>query len=316
MDRKRLAVVIVNYKTPEFSLGALDSLLPQVDPELDEVLLVDNDSQDESVSTLEAGLRERGLPTSFRVVAASENQGFSAGVNVGLSAADAEYYLVLNSDVIVGEGAIAAILECAKSARRFGVIGPRLEGLDGEQQLSTFRYPSARGELVEAAGTGPITRLLMPTHSERARSLEEGGLWISFAAVLLSRQIIEQIGLMDEGFFMFFEDVDYCRRAREAGFTLVFCPEARITHLRGGSSPVKRLRSERKQLPAYYYDSRSRYFTKHHGRGFLLFANCLWTLGQIIAWSRELIGRPRHNARRAAIDIWRGATRSLRSTQS
>jgi N-acetylglucosaminyl-diphospho-decaprenol L-rhamnosyltransferase len=316
VDRKRLAAVIVNYKTPELSLGALDSLLPQVDPEIDEVLLVDNGSQDDSVSILEAGLRERSLPSSFRIVAPPENHGFSAGVNVGLKAADAEYYLVLNSDILVGEGAVDALLEYAKSTKQVGVIGPRLEGLDGKQQISTFRYPSARGELVEAAGTGPITRLLTPAQGERAESLEAGRLWISFAAVLLSRQIIEQIGLMDEDFFMFFEDVDYCRRARDAGFRLVSCPEARIIHLRGGSSPVKQLRAERKQLPSYYYDSRSRYFTKHHGRGFLLLANCLWTLGQTIAWSRELIGRPRHNARRAAIDIWRGATKPLRSTQS
>jgi GT2 family glycosyltransferase len=316
VEHRRLAVVIVNYRTPELSIGALDSVLPQIDPDLDEVLIVDNGSADGSVEALEADLRLRRVPPSIRVVAAPENRGFSAGVNHGLAASDARYYLVLNSDVLVREGAVDALLACARSQPRAALIGPRLEDLDGTPQISTFPYPSPFGELVEAAGTGPITRLFTRARNASIDSLQDVHLWRSFAAILLSREVIDDIGAMDEAFFMFFEDVDYCRRAQAAGWQLIHCPEARIAHLRGASSPVKRLRSERKRLPAYFYDSRSRYLTKHHGRGQLVLINSLWLLGQAIAWLRELAGRPRHNARGAALDIWRGTLRPLRSSRS
>jgi len=308
--------VIVNYRTPDLSLAALDSLLPQIDAERDIVLLVDNDSGDASVARLEAGVRERGPLAPVHVLKAPENRGYSAGVNLGVSAAEAEHYLVLNSDVVMREGAVDALLATARSEPQAAMVGPRLEGPDGELHISAFPYPSSAGELIEAAGTGPITRLFRGANDVTSGSLEEESRWLSFAAVLLSGEIIDQIGPMDEGFFMYFEDVDYCRRVRAAGGRLVECPDASVVHLRGASSPVKRLRTERKRLPAYFYDSRARYFIKHHGRGYLLLANACWMIGQGVASLREVAGRPRHNARRAAVDIWRGTMKPAADSRS
>lgn len=309
MPRLRLAAIIVNYRTPELTLRALDSLLPQLNPERDEVILVDNGSGDSSVAWLSRRLRARFRGAPVRLVDVGRNRGFSAGINRGFREVDAEHYLVLNSDVIVREGAVSAFLASARSRPQPALVAPQLEDLDGQAQISSFPYPSPLGELVESAGTGPITRLAAKHAARSSGRPAEDLRWVSFAAFLVSRSTLEEVGLLDEGFFMFYEDVDYCRRVLDSGGRIVTCPEARIVHLRGGSSPVKRLRKERERLPAYFYESRSRYFTKHHGRSALWFANASWTFGQGVAALRELAGRPRHNARGAMRDIWRGAAR-------
>ena len=89
--------------------------------------------------------------------------------------------------------------------------------------------------------------------------------WASFAAICIRAEAIEAVGLMDEGYFMYFEDVEYCRRAKQSGWSLLHWPEAHIVHLRGGSGPVKKLSAERKRRPRYYYEGRNRYFRQAYG---------------------------------------------------
>jgi N-acetylglucosaminyl-diphospho-decaprenol L-rhamnosyltransferase len=115
----------------------------------------------------------------------------------------------------------------------------------------------------------------------------------------------DRIGPMDEGYFLYSEDIDYCWRARRAGFRVIHEPRARAVHFRGGSGPVKSLAAAKARLPAYFYASRSRLFYKLHGRGGLLAANLLWYLGAAIGWAkrrlkRERAGRVAHEE----TDIW------------
>ena len=117
--------------------------------------------------------------------------------------------------------------------------------------------------------------------------------------------MIDQIGLMDEGFFMYFEDVEYCHRARKAGWEIVHNPNAKVVHLRGGSSPVKESTLERRRLPPYYYASRSRYFYVVYGWVGLTFANLLWHFGRFVSKCRELFGRrERGVSEKEWLDIW------------
>ena len=98
----------------------------------------------------------------------------------------------------------------------------------------------------------------------------QGTPWISFACVMVRRQVIDQIGLLDDGYFMYVEDTDYCRRARAAGWEIWYWPASRVVHLRGGSSPVKSLTAKRGRRPRYYYASRSRYLAKFYGRNWVV----------------------------------------------
>lgn len=307
-SRLALAVVVLNYRTPDLVLDCLDSLRGQVEPGRDEVLVVDNASGDGSADTIETELCQRGYGGWARVVRSPDNDGFSAGNNVGLTAVQAELYVLLNSDTIVQPGAVEALRGAARANPDAGLIGPRLEWPDGEAQVSAFRRHSPWSQLIDAAQTGFLTRWL------RSKDVSMGVFdepiepdWVSFACVAVPGQVVERVGPMDDGFFMYFEDAEYARRVRRAGLRVVYWPEARVVHLRGGSAPVKSQVAQRKRLPEYYYRARSRYFALAGGRVYLLLANLAWTFGWLLSMSRKLtqgrrIGTPRYAPR----DIWTG----------
>jgi len=143
-----------------------------------------------------------------------------------------------------------------------------------------------------------------PNNGKGTESVE----WISFACVLIRAEAFAAIGPMDEGFFMYFEDVDYCRRARLAGWQIAYTPEARVVHLRGGRTPEEFAQEERRRRPRFYYESRSRYLAKYYGRTGPLRANVCWTLGRGISLVRELAAQKSpHTVAREAGDIWTGS---------
>ena len=115
--------------------------------------------------------------------------------------------------------------------------------------------------------------------------------WIGFACVLIRRAVIEQIGLLDEGYFMYFEDADYCRRARAAGWQIRYLPQLRVVHFLGSSSDVNHQHTDLRRRPRYYYAARAHYYRTHYGRLGLLAANLLWNAGRTVSWIRETVGR-------------------------
>jgi GT2 family glycosyltransferase len=141
--------------------------------------------------------------------------------------------------------------------------------------------------------------------------------WVTFAAALLRREALRDVGPLDEGYFMYLEDIDWCRRARRAGWKVLHWPAARIVHFRGGTSPLKRLAAERRRLPRYYYESRSRYFAKHFGPLGLPAANLCWMTGRGVSLAREITGRRRPHASIAAWrDNWINFLRPLRTPRA
>jgi GT2 family glycosyltransferase len=299
-----LAIVIINYRTPNLVIDALKSLEEQIEIDRHQVMLVDNCSGDNSVPILEQAIADNHWGSWVTLIPSPVNGGFSAGNNVGIKAITADNYLLLNSDTIVRPGAIASLEKALESNPEAGLISPRLEWPDETPQISCFRYHSWMSELISTAATGPITKLFgvydVPIPVSDTPFEPE---WTSFACVLIRRKVIEQIGLMDEGYFMYFDDVDYCRQARDAGWKVLHWPEARVVHLRGGSGSVKSDMAARKRPRAYLYASRSRYFAKFYGIIGLWIANLFWLIGRSIALIRE-ITRPTHICEYAAQDIW------------
>jgi N-acetylglucosaminyl-diphospho-decaprenol L-rhamnosyltransferase len=304
--RTKLAVVIVNYRTANLVVQCLESLLNQLAGLDAEVIVVDNCSQDGSVVTLRDWILTHDARHQVQLIGSGANNGFSAGNNVGIRAINADYYLLVNSDTIVRRGAIALLIETAQQYPEAGLISPRLEWPNEVPQQSCFRDPSPISELIDAAQTGPITKFLdkfdVPLPLSDAIVRPE---WTSFACVMVRREVLDAIGPMDEGFFMYFEDVEFCRRARKAGWGIVHNPNARVVHLRGGSSPVKQNIIERKRLPRYYFASRTRYFYLAYGWWGLTLANALWSLGRFVSRCREMLERrPRSVPDKQWLDIW------------
>lgn len=306
MERIRWAIIILNYRTPQLVIDCLKSLENQIEIGYDQVIVVDNASGDNSVELLQQTITENQWFSWVQLLPSSVNGGFSAGNNLGIKAIEAEAYLLLNSDTIVRPGALSSLLHAWKTHPEAGLISPRLEWPDSTPQISCFRYHSPLSQLIDAAATGIVTKLLqnynVPLEVSNTPYQPQ---WTSFACVLIRREVIEQIGFMDEGYFMYFDDVDYCRRVNQAGWQILHWPEARVVHLRGGSGSVKVDMAARRRPRSYLYASRSRYFAKFYGIAGLWLTNLLWLVGRSLSWIRELVGNKQpHTCEFQAQDIW------------
>ncbi len=252
-----LSVVVVNHNAGAYLLRCLRSVLQRAGGVEVEVVVVDNASTDGSAEAAVAALPEVRLIRS-------ENRGFAAGVNRGIAATSAPYVLVLNPDAEVVGGTLADLVRLADARPRAGAIGPRILNPDGTV------YPSGRTvpgicTAVGHAFLGPIWPRNPFTRryhlADWDRSTERRVDWISGAAFLLRRSALDQVGPLDERFFLYAEEVDLFKRLREAGWEILFTPELEVLHAGGVSTG----RSRRMHL--IHAESVYRYFEKHHARG-------------------------------------------------
>jgi hypothetical protein len=302
----KIAVVVLNYKTPQLTLDCLATLSPELDGET-VVVVVDNDSGDGSADALAHEIEDRGWSSFATLLRSPHNGGFASGNNLGILSVDADAYLLLNSDTLVCPGALRSLREAIAAHGDAGIIGAGLLTAGGDVDASRFRNVGPFSEFLRAANTGVLTRVLErfdPTLPPTDETDEVD--WVGFAAVVIRREVIEGIGLLDDGYFMYFEDVDYCRRAAMAGWRVRYWPHARFVHLQGASSQISG-EHRRRRPPRFYYAARSRYFARFYGRTGLWLANGLWCLGRVVSFTRECLGRPPHLRPHEARDIWTGA---------
>ena len=292
----RLTILIVCFRAVELTIDCLVSLEEQVAaiPGAG-VLIVENGTGDGAAERLNAEIESRGWLSWVRVIEVNPNRGFSGGNNVVLDdmlgwERISDYVLLLNADTIVRPGALAAMLEAAEANPKAGIVSPRLEWPDETPQISCFRNFHPLSELDKQAAIGPLSKLLsrfvvgVPVaESDTAPD------WTTFACALIRGEVVKQVGSLDPGFFLYFDDPDYCRRARAAGWGVLNTPRARVVHLRGQSNPAKELAKKKKRRPWYHYASRARYYYKFYGRFGLLSANLFWILGNTIARIRGVL---------------------------
>lgn len=301
-----LSVIVVNYRTPELTIGCLESVAAALQEVDARVVVVDNCSADGSPEKIRAWLNKSSISDRSEIIVSPMNSGFSGGNNLGVNAVKADFYLLLNSDARLKAGGLSALLACALSDPSVGAAAPRLVGHDGEIQRSAFRFMTPLSEFMESAASSPLSKLLKQHEIAYPppQSLSPCD-WASFACILLRREAIEDVGPLDEGYFMYFEDADYCWRLQKAGWRIVYEPAASVVHLRGGSSPVKSAMASGARPPAYYYASRTRYFRKLYGPLGPVAANVMWCAGRFLARLRPLFGKktPRICDGQGA-DIW------------
>lgn len=301
-----LSVIIVNYRTPQLVIDCLASLLPELQGLDARVVVVDNHSLDNSPEVIREWLEANDTAHLVLLLESSLNAGFASGNNLGIKAINAQLYLLLNSDTLMRQGAISTLINTASINTSAGLVSPRLEWVDGVGQESCFRFHTPISELIGSAQTGVVDNLLnsyvvpMPVQTQVATPE-----WTSFACVLIKDEVFREIGLLDEGYFMYFEDVAFCHRAKNAGWSIVHNPDAHVVHLRGGSSPVKSQAIMKKRVPKYFYESRARFFFQAYGWLGLVAANVLWWVGRLISKSRQMLGRPdKAVVDRQWLDIW------------
>ena len=252
-----LDICIVSYNARQLLGQCLRSLFATLGARSPraQVWVADNGSPDAS-----ADLVRREFP-AVRLIENRQNLGFARANNQLLTLGRAPYALLLNSDTIVQPGAIERLFTFMEEHPRAGAVGAELLNTDGTVQWSWSAFPTLWSELV---GREP--------RPYRPLALSGGGLayqvdWVGGGCLLARRRAIDQVGLLDERFFMYSEETDWCRRLRQAGWECYYLPGARVIHLGGGSSG----RGNPAML-AQLYRSKLCYFRKHHGA---LQAECL-----------------------------------------
>ncbi len=256
-----LTIVIVNYKTAAMVCDVVRSAKEhaKADGVGVEISVVDNGSGDGSVETI------RKAHPDIEVIDAGGNLGFAAGNNIALRIAKTPYIMLLNSDAFLQDGTLRKLMEFMKSCPHAGMIGPRILNPDGTDQDYPCRFPTIP-EMIRRALKGPQ----FPGQGATGPVLMER---IHGCCLVLRRAVIEQIGLLDEQFFMYDEDMDWCLRCRKAGWELYLLPDATAVHLGGqtsGRAPsgVREKKAAPSINPRMVYELRkSRYilYRKHRG---------------------------------------------------
>jgi GT2 family glycosyltransferase len=252
-----LSIVIVSYNARADLEACLDSLGTHPPRLRHEVVVVDNASTDGSAEA--AATRAPAV----RMVQQPSNSGFAAANNVGIRQTTGELILLLNSDTVVPSGAIDALVRRLRETPAAAAAGPKLVDGSGKAELSFGPMISPWAEVwqkslisLHARGVAPASRWV-----ERSTSREHFVDWVSGAALLVYRRDAEAVGLLDERFFLYTEDVDFCARLRARGRRILFTPSAQIVHLRGRSRA-----SAPAQMNAAYRRSQLAFYAKHHPR--------------------------------------------------
>lgn len=277
-----LLIVIVNYRSAELAVDCLASLELEVRTHPGaHVTVVENASGWDQVDFLHSEIERRDWRGWVTLITADRNGGFAAGNNVAIRWAMSwpqppALFWLLNPDTIVRPGALSALSTYLRNHPEVGLAGSRLEHPDSTPQFSSFRFPSVLGELEGGLRFGPASRVL--NKSAMLRPIAEAPElvdWIAGASMMIRSDVFDQVGLLDEQFFMYFEEVDFCRRAQSQGWACWYVPESRVVHLVGKSSDVTSVTGSTKRRPRYWFEARKRYFLKHHGRARTFVANLL-----------------------------------------
>jgi GT2 family glycosyltransferase len=282
MDHQ-IGISIVNYKTPHLvgecllSLAAEDEYAGHL-----KVVVVDNASGDGSYENISAFVQEHQLASWVEVVDAGKNGGYSFGNNIAfrkLLDAGCDLIWLLNPDTRLLPGATRALVDCLDSDPRMGIAGSRLEDHDGTPQVSAFNFPSPITELINTSKIGILERLLPSAVIPRAISPgREAVDWVAGASMMMKTEVLRQVGMMDEGYFLYFEEVDFCRAVVRAGYRIVYEPASRVIHHVGAATGISDMRKQAPRRPTYWFESRQRYFQKNFGFIATLLADMFWLL--------------------------------------
>jgi GT2 family glycosyltransferase len=274
-----------------------------------QLIVVDNASSDGSAEMLGEEFPQ------IHLVANSENVGFTRGNNQGIAVSDGRYVLLLNPDTEVVGDALGEMVAYMDAHQRVGALGPQLLYPDGRVQSSRRRFPDLRTAYVESTFIQPWfadSRILRRYYVLDASDHEILAVdWLVGACLLLRREALQEVGTLDERFFMYSEELDWCYRAKKAGWEVVYLPTARVVHHVGKSSeqvlPVRHAQFQR---------SKVLFFKKHHGywtgetlRLFLLLTYLWQTMVEALKW---LVGHKRALRRHRVDAYWQVLRSGLR----
>jgi GT2 family glycosyltransferase len=285
-----LSIIIVNYNAEKLLRECLESVF-RFQKDLNfEMILIDNHSQDGSMEMV-----KKRFP-QVRLVENKRNLGFSAACNQGIKSSRGRYLLLLNPDTEFTGGGVTGMIEFMESHRPAGICGPRMVDPEGKVQFSCRSFPSyltaissRQSVLNRLFPDNPLSKTYLLKDRNGSRQSEVD--WVSGSAMLVRREVFEKIGLLDESFFMYVEDVDFCYRAKKANLQVHFVPEVTIVHHIGQSTRRRRMR-----MRVEHHRSMYRFYRKHFSPGPLLKATVflgIWIRLCFAIWAEFIVSKGR-----------------------
>lgn len=292
----RLLVIIASYRVAHLTVDCLRSLAEEIgNVPGARVAICENGTGDDSAHRIQHAIDDNGWNSWCTLTAVYPNMGFTGGNNLILrpalqSADQPQYVLLLNADTIVHQNALRLLLDFMDEHPQVGVAGSRLEFPDGTPQRSAFQFHSAWSEFENGIKLGLVSRVLRrrivaPPVPNQACEVD----WVGGACVIIRREVFQDIGVLDEGYYTHYEDVDFCFNARKAGWAIWYIPDSRITHLVGQSTGITV--KNPKRLPPYYFEARRRYFLKNYGPIHTALADAGLICGLLIWHLQVLLGK-------------------------
>ena len=249
LEQADITIVIVNYNTPKFTIQCLDSIFSSPPVARCEIVVVDNASSDGSADLLES------MYDCIQLVRSSTNRGIAGGNNLGIRAGSGRYVLLLNNDTVVLPGMIDRAFEFLKMHPEVGGVGGNLMNPDGSFQSGAWPFPSLGEEFLQLTRLGVLLRKNFPSYSPFQAPCAVD--WMSTAFMLFRRDALEQVGLVDENFFIYSDETDLEYRLLKAGWKLFYLPEIKTIHFGGKSLQPWRSRKLK-------YRGRLLFWRKHH----------------------------------------------------
>ncbi|TDT73125.1 GT2 family glycosyltransferase [Litoreibacter halocynthiae] len=295
MPAPTVLTIILNYKTADMTLRSAQAARIAMQGLPGEITIVDNDSQDGSFEKIRDHV-EAEQWEGIRVLKSGHNGGYGAGNNVGIRAGMSDgtapdFIYILNSDAFPEPEAITELYNFLQTHPKTGFVGSYIFGEDGDRHTTTFRFPSILSELESAIRFGPITKLLKSYRVPREDIVGTASVdWLAGASMMMRRSVLDEIGLFDETFFLYFEEADLCARARSSNYSIHYVYESRVMHLGSVSTGMKTW----DRVPDYWFESRFHYFQKNYGLTYAGFATLVHLSAGSLHWLRcRLTGKTR-----------------------
>ncbi len=309
---KVTSVIIVSWNVRDLLRNCLRSIRQETsDQQQTEIIVVDNASSDNTLEML------RGEFPDVRVIANTENLGFTRGNNQGLALAQGRYFFLLNPDTELRPNTLESLITHMDAHPRIGIIGPQLYYGDGTLQSSRRRFPTLATAFLESTklqqwfprNRALIRYYMLDTRDDETRQVD----WINGSAMFVRREVYDQVGGFDERFFMYSEELDWCYRAKQAGWQIVYFPTVQVTHYEGKSSEQAVA-----QRDIYFHSSKILFFFKYRGaliaeilRFFLLLMFAYQILEEGLKW---LLGHKRALRTQRVRAYWQVLKSGLAST--
>jgi GT2 family glycosyltransferase len=293
----KLLVVIVSYRVTDLTIACLRSLSGEIGriPGT-RVAVCENGTGGDAAERLRLAIEENGWGSWVDLTVLYPNRGFTGGSNAVIRPAiesddPPEYVLLLNADTIVKEHALDALVAFMDGHSKAGIAGSQLVSPDGTIESSPFRFPGIVTELDRGLRLGIVSKLLAPWSivlPKPGGAFRAG--WVSGASLILRRTMLEQIGLLDEGLYTYFDDPDISLRAWRAGWETWYVPESQTIHLGGATTGLTGHRVA-SRLPPYWFQARRRFFLKNYGPWYTALADAAFILGFALWRLRRRIQR-------------------------